>query len=198
MICARPKLPSSRPVSASGLPAFILTTLLALFPAFEARAQTEQASAGSNVSENGPDPRHSYDIVMNFGTLLPSRNGLTESVPGWGMRAAAPTSKGIFEAGFYSGIGNGTIYRSATIDYRMDLIADLVVAHFLLGFHGDQFSSETASSRYAGGWHYGGGVTQYLAGPFLFRFDFRHRFSPGQCVEITVGLTYRFGNANGS
>ncbi len=151
-----------------------------------------------NTSELGPDPRRSYDINISFGTLLPSRNGLGEGIPGWVFRASVPTLTGVFEGGLFSGIGNGIVYRSATVDYRMDLLIDPVTAHFLIGFHGDQFTAETASSRFAGGWHYGGGVTQYLAGPLFFRFDFRHRFSPGQGVEITLGLVYRFGRGEGS
>jgi hypothetical protein len=147
-----------------------------------------------NSAELGPDPRRSYDLNISFGTLFPSKNGLREGVPGWILRASVPTLTGVFEAGLFSGIGNGIVYRSASLDYRMDLILDPVAAHFLIGFHGDQFSAETASSRFAGGWHYGGGITQFLAGPLLFRFDFRHRYSPGQAVEITLGLVYRLGS----
>jgi len=151
-----------------------------------------------NSSELGPDPRRSYDLSISLGTLLPNKNGLREGVPGWILRASVPTRTGIVEAGLFSGIGNGIVYRSASLDYRMDLLLDPVAAHFLIGFHGDQFSAETASSRFAGGWHYGGGVTQFLVGPLLFRFDFRHRFSPGQAVEVTLGLVYRLGSDLGN
>lgn len=158
-------------------------------PAPFAAAQTESGS--------GLDARRSRDFFVFAGTLLPSRNGLLESVPGWGLRVSQPSAKGVFEIGFFSGIGNGIVYRSAMLDYRMDLLVESVSAHFLLGFHGDQFSSQTASSRFAGGWHYGGGITMDVAGPILLRFDFRHRFSPGQEVEVMLGIVWRLSLEGG-
>ncbi len=137
-----------------------------------------------------------YEAGLDFGTLIPSRNGLMEMVPGWGLRAGIPTGKGYFEVHAFSGIGNGIVYRSAVVDFRLDVAIETINSHFLLGFHGDQYDQATppASSRFAGGWHYGGGISQPIAGPVLARFDFRHRFSPGQVVEITLGLTYRFSS----
>lgn len=141
------------------------------------------------------DPRNSYDLNLNFGTMISANTGLNDDVPGWGLRYSIPTSKGIFEIGGFSGIGHGITYRSATFDYRMDVVLETIASHFLLGFHGDQFEATSptlASSKFSGGWHYGGGVTQVISGPMLFRFDFRHRFSPGQAIEVTIGFTYRY------
>lgn len=159
-----------------------LVLLAGLTAAVPAAAQTERS---------GVDPRNARDFFLSAGTLLPSKSGLLESVPGWSLRISQPTGKGVFEVGFFSGLGNGIVYRSGMLDYRMDLSIETVSAHFLIGLHGDQFSSEAASNRFAGGWHYGGGITLELAGPILLRFDFRHRFSPGQEVEVMLGMVWR-------
>jgi hypothetical protein len=147
-------------------------------------------------SGSSRDPRTSNDIFLNFGTLLPSRNGLTESVPGWGLRYSKPTSKGLFEFGAFSGIGNSIVYRSGSADYRLDFSLEGLNAIFLLGVHVDQYRSDTVSSRIGGGWHYGGGFTTEIGGPFLLRFDFRQRFSPGTSVEVMVGFVLRTGSGS--
>jgi hypothetical protein len=155
------------------------------------RAWSQETDAQKSL----PDPRYSYDFAIFGGSILPSRMGLTETVPGWGMRLSYPGEKGVFEGGVFSGIGHGIIYRSATLDYRMDIPIESLQAHFLLGVHADQYDSTSpviAASRLSGGWHYGGGVSQYLGGPMYMRFDFRHRFSPGQILEVTLGLVYRW------
>lgn len=156
-----------------------------------------QSPSDSNGTAGALDPRNSYDVNIHFGTLLPSRIGLLETVPGWGIRLSAPTGKGTFEASGFSGIGNGIIYKTAALDYRMDVAIETISAHFVLGLHIDQYEAENAASRFSGGWHYGGGITQLIAGPVFGRFDFRHRFSPGQVLEVTLGLTYRFAVGGG-
>lgn len=137
--------------------------------------------------------QESAEVGLGFGSLLPARNGLKETVPGWAIRGGLPTSLGFFEAQYYNGIGYGIIYRSVTIDYRADIYVDPILAHFLLGFHIDQYEQATPEipRKFAGGWHYGGGITQLIAGPVSARFDFRHRFGPGHVVEVLLGLTYR-------
>lgn len=170
--------------------AWVLLLVLDLFPT----AALAQQNPGGELSA-----KNAYDIGVDFGTLLPSRIGLLEMVPGWGFRVGLPTGKGVFEPNVFTGIGNGIIYRSFSIDYRLDLNIEGIGAHFLLGMHADQFdqASPPVSNKFAGGWHYGGGISQQIAGPAFARFDFRHRFSPGQVVEITVGFTYRFAAGGG-
>jgi hypothetical protein len=158
-----------------------------------AAAATSSTAVAQNYSDSlGPSPKNAYDVVISFGSLLPSRNGLREMIPGWGLRVATPTQRGTFETGLVSAIGNGIVYRSAMIDFRLDSFLDWISTFFILGFHGDQFESTRVSSSFTGGWHYGGGASLYIAGPLLLRFDFRHRFSPGQNLEVTLGLTWRF------
>ncbi len=139
------------------------------------------------------ETRGTAELGFAFGPLLPARNGLMELVPGWAVRGGLPSSLGFFEGEFYNGIGNGIVYRSAVVDYRLDLAVEPLLVHFLIGFHLDQYEQSTPEipRRFAGGWHYGGGLTQWIAGPLDARFDFRHRFGPGQVVEVLVGLTYR-------
>lgn len=153
------------------------------------QAFSQATGAASAQSE----AKNSYDLGIDFGTIIPSRNGLDELVPGWGFRGSYPTSKGTFEANMFNGIGNGIVYRTIGADFRMDIVVENIYAHVLLGGHMDQYdqASPPESKRFAGGWHYGGGVSQHIGGPLLMRFDFRHRFSPGQVVEITLGFTYR-------
>lgn len=175
----------------------IAALLLALAIVINAQGACAQTTPSSSPSL--PDPKNCYDYGFQLGTLLPANFGVREMVPGWGARTAVPTKSGVFEGSVFSGLGNGIMYRTVTIDYRLDLELEGISSHFLLGFHADQYSTESpipASSRFSGGWHYGGGVTQWLAGPIYARFDFRHRFSPGQIVEVTVGLIYRLPSAN--
>lgn len=160
-----------------------------LFSISQALAQTEPTDTTPQI-----DPRHAYDFNIAFGTLISAQTGLNDDVPTWGLKTSLPTSKGVVELGVLSGIGHGIVYRSGSIDYRMDLKVEFITAHVLLGLHGDQYQTDTpavVNVPYAGGWHYGGGITIPLSGPLLFRFDFRHRFSPGQAIDLMLGLTFR-------
>ena len=162
-----------------------IASLLALGVSADAWGQQSTAAPGG-------DPRKSYDFGVQAGSLLPSRiAGISEIVPGWAMRASAPSSKGVFEASLYLGRGQGIQYNTTSIDYRLDIASELIRAHAILGLHADFFSSEARPSTFSGGWHYGGGITEPIAGRLLFRADFQHRFSPGQSVLILLGFVYR-------
>ena len=159
-----------------------------------------QESFAQSENENGPpDSRTSYEFGVHFGTLLSQRIGVTEPVPGWALKAGMPTLSGVFEAGIYLGNGNGISYRSASFDYRLPFEFDVITGHVLLGVHADQYATDfprPASSKFSGGWHYGGGVSQHIVGPVLLRADFRHRFGPGISLEATLGLSIRFAAGN--
>lgn len=168
--------------------AYLLPCSLLLFSSAKSQAQSNSTGSGN-----------AYEFNINFGTMISARIGIDETVPGWGLRTSIPTSKGIFEVGGFSGIGNGAIYRSAAFDYRMDVLLETIASHFLLGFHADQYEASTpspVSSKFSGGWHYGGGVIMPITGPVSIRFDFRHRFSPGQALEVTLGFSYKLTEFN--
>jgi hypothetical protein len=154
--------------------------------------------AMSQTSDGPMNPRTSYDLAALTGTFLPSRiRGVRELVPGWGLRASAPTRQGVFEISAYTGRASGQIYNSLGLSYRLDIdVLDVVPAHFMIGLHSDNYegvyrNGTPTGPKFGGGWHYGGGLSQSLAGPFLLRGDFRSRFGPGQSLEITASLVYR-------
>lgn len=158
----------------------------------QALAQPAPAAAAGGAKLNGPDPRTSYDFGVHVGPLLPHKvPGITEVVNGWGLRAAVPTPKGVFEPEFYFGRSDGVKYNSASLDYRLDIINEFLPVHFLVGMHFDTYTPANGVDRYAGGWHYGGGTAMQMAGPMFFRFDFKQRFSPGDSVYVSVSLLYR-------
>lgn len=141
---------------------------------------------------NCREPRTSaIEIGVGFGPLLPSRIGKVREIQNtWGLRAGTQTAKGFFEADWAHGRNDGIVYNTFGFDYRLSLSApssetqtgdDELPVHFLLGFHMDHFKGlDEESFRTSGGWHYGGGVRLPLGGidsPFLFRAEFRHRFS---------------------
>lgn len=142
---------------------------------------------------------NSYELGIHGGPLLPNRvAGVTEILSMVGVRAAAPTDKGMFELDFITGRGLGVVYHSASFDYRLDIVNDYRPVFFLLGGHVDSFEPLERSQRIAFGWHYGGGITEKIAGPIHFRADFRHRFGPGSELYIGVGILYRFPSSASS
>jgi len=156
------------------------------------------ANSGAATTSEQLDPNKSYDVGFMLGTLIPRSDGLTNLIPGWGLRGSMPTDKGIFELSGFSGIGNGIVYRTGAVDFRLDFPVETIAAHFLLGLHADQYSQidPAVSKSFAGGWHYGGGFTAQIIGPTFFRFEFRQRFGPGQVVEVTTSIVYRFPAGN--
>lgn len=142
--------------------------------------------------------RNAYQFGISGTTFLPSRiAGVYEIVPGWRLSATTPTTRGVFETSAMLGRGRGIDYKSFAFGYRLDIPVDALQAFFLFGLHADVFESEYRSRAFSGGWHYGGGMNLLISGPLYLRADFRHRFSPGQAVEIGVGLIYRLSAGGG-
>lgn len=156
------------------------------------------------------------EIGIGFGPLLPSRIPKVREIQNtWGVRLGTKTAKGFFELDWVHGRNDGIVYNAFGLDYRLSLHAesdgdggadsggesgqmeDLPV-HFLLGFHMDYFKGLGEESfRTSGGWHYGGGLQLPIGGPkspFLFRTDFRHRFSPGSSLIVLVGFSFLTGS----
>ncbi len=179
----------------------LLILLFILLGAGRAVAQSQSVvtEKDSEVAKAGPnDPNNSYDIGLHFGPLLPNRiSKVRDIIPGWGVRLAAPTAKGIFELELYHGQGSGIVYRTASFDYRLDIPNPYLPTHFILGMHADLYSPPNLDSRYAGGWHYGGGITEEIAGPLLLRADFKYRYGPGESLYVGVGLLYRIQSGSG-
>ena len=166
----------------------ILSSFLLCLPAVAQTNNQDTAVSPSQIA------KHSLDLEADFGTLVPSHDGLSDIVPGWGLRAAIPANKGIFEVSAFLARGNGIIYRTGAVDYRMDIDFEQASAHFLLGLHADQYFQgppNDDNKSFAGGWHFGGGVTLPVGGPLLVRSDFRYRIGPGTVLEVTVGVVYR-------
>lgn len=134
------------------------------------------------------------EASVGFGPFLPSRiAGVREILNGWALRGSFPTNKGTFETLAFNGRGEGLNYNTFLVSYRINMRNDFGHAHFLLGLHGDYFTSldvygEVAPYRPSGGWHYGGGGRVQVSGPVFFRFDFIHRFSPGQSLLVLLGF----------
>jgi hypothetical protein len=151
-----------------------------------------QGRAAEN-DENG------FEVALHAGPLLPSRIAyVREIVQGWGARVSVPTAKGIFELENFHARGDGIVYNTVSMDYRLDIKNDYLPTHFLLGFHGDYFHGPNRDWVPAGGWHFGGGVSEKIAGPVFFRTDFKYRFSPGTSLYVGVGITYRFSSGGGN
>ncbi len=143
------------------------------------------------AQENDERP---IEASVGFGPFLPSRiAGVREILNGWALRGSFPTNKGTFETLAFNGRGEGLNYNTFLVSYRVNMRNDFGHAHFLLGLHGDYFTSldvynEVTAYRPSGGWHYGGGGRVQVSGPVFFRFDFIHRFSPGQSLLVLLGL----------
>jgi PAT family beta-lactamase induction signal transducer AmpG len=151
--------------------------------------------------------RAQTEIGIGFGPLLPSRIPKVREIQNtWGVRLGTKTGKGFFEADWVHGRNDGIIYNAFGLDYRLSMQAEPggdsgeaegLPVHFLLGFHMDYFKGlDQDSFRTSGGWHYGGGLQLPIGGPdspFLFRSDFRHRFSPGSSLIVLVGFSYLTG-----
>jgi len=147
------------------------------------------------------------EIGIGFGPLLPSRIPKVREIQNtWGVRLGTKTAKGFFEVDWVHGRNDGIVYNAFGLDYRLSLQAepggdsgeaDGLPVHFLLGFHMDYFKGlDQDSFRTSGGWHYGGGIHLPIGGPdspFLFRTDFRHRFSPGSSLVVLVGFSFLTG-----
>lgn len=152
------------------------------------------------------------EFGIGFGPLLPSRIAKVREIQNtWGVRLGTRTAKGFFEVDWVHGRNDGIVYNAFGLDYRLSLQAEPggdssealgLPVHFLLGFHVDHFQGlDQDSFRTSGGWHYGGGLQIPIGGPdspFLFRSDFRHRFSPGSSLIVLVGFSFLTGTGANS
>lgn len=157
----------------------------------------------------GPQPASAQsEFGIGFGPLLPSRIPKVREIQNtWGMKYGTQTAKGFFEVDWAHGRNDGIVYNAFGLDYRMPLstenetVSGVLPVHFLLGFHMDYFKGlDEDSFRTSGGWHYGGGIRLPLGGkesPFLFRTDFRHRFSPGSSLIVQVGFVIQTDSSEG-
>lgn len=182
------QLPSG--LSPGRLAALALIGALA-FPT-AAHAQAPAAAAASDTAGGA-----SYEIGIGLGPMLPSRiPGVREVMNGWALRGSMYTSKGVFELEWYNAVGNGALYNSNSLDYRLDIdsaeISKLIPVHFLLGLHVDYYKQTDAGYKIAGGWHYGGGMKFPLTQRVFVRSEFKQRFSPGNSLIILVGFSMVF------
>jgi opacity protein-like surface antigen len=184
---------------AISIPASILAMSAVVFTPSTALAQSRGATGGqSGVADEADLAASSWELGVHAGPLLPSRIPyVREIVQGWGGRVAIPTAKGVFEIDNVHARGSGIVYNTLSLDYRADIKNDYLPTHFLIGFHGDYFHGPERGFTYAGGWHFGGGLTEKLAGPVYFRTDFKYRFSPGTSLYVGIGVSYRFGSGKG-
>lgn len=164
----------------------MLQFVITLFIAFSVFPLAVHAQLGSSSST-------SWEIGLQAGSLLPNRiRGVREIVPGWAPSVAIPTRAGTVQIGGFFGRGNGIVYNALSFDYRIELLLEGLPLHFLLGMHADEYEGLYGKSKILGGWHFGGGTTQAIAGPISLRGDFRSRYGPGRSLEILVGLVYGF------
>lgn len=157
------------------------------------------SSPPAGAQEIGAPPAEkSYLLHLHGDTFLASRvSGVTEIVPGWGPGVSIPTGKGQFMIDSFLGKGSGIEYKSLLADYRVNITNDVIPVHFLLGVHTDTWTGVSGEAKVSGGWHFGGGITFPIAGPFFLESDFRYRFSPGTSLLIGVGLTYVLSSGSG-
>ncbi|MDZ4082457.1 MAG: MFS transporter [Bdellovibrionales bacterium] len=171
-----------------------------------AAAVTVIVSLFSGIGLFAGEARAQSEVGIGFGPLLPSRIPKVREIQNtWGVRYGTQTAKGFFEIDWAHGRNDGIVYNAFGLDYRLamnsedDQAADLPV-HFLLGFHIDHFKGlEEEAFRTSGGWHYGGGLRLPIGGPdspFMFRTDFRHRFSPGSSLIVLVGFSFKTGTSD--
>ncbi|MES2962319.1 MAG: MFS transporter [Bdellovibrionota bacterium] len=146
----------------------------------------------AQAQESGASTDKSYLFHLHGDTFLASKvSGVTEIVPGWGPGISIPTNKGLFMIDTFIGKGSGIEYKSLLADYRVNVVNDVIPVQFLIGFHTDTWTPPGSSTpKFAGGWHFGGGIMMPLAGPFYLESEFRYRLSPGTSLLIGVGLTY--------
>ncbi|HVK62686.1 MAG TPA: MFS transporter [Bdellovibrionales bacterium] len=140
-----------------------------------------------------------YAFGIHGGPLLPRRMGkVREVMQGWGLRGTLPTSRGTFEVDSFFSRDEGTSYNSFALDYKFSVFADEIPAHFILGVHGDWYTPPELGSRFAGGWHFGGGFSQPISESVSLRGDFKYRIGPGQSLYVGIGVEVQFGNDAGS
>ena len=170
----------------------VLSFVLSILVSQAAFAQNKAVTTTSD-SKPGVNPIHAFAM-----TFLPSRvPGVTEVTPGWGLGLTLPTAKGTFELDSFLGRGDGATYQSVFADYRLDIPNEVMLVHFLMGFHTDFWAGPDGQSYISGGWQYGGGVLIPLGGPIFLRSDFKYRFSPGASLLILVGLNFVFPSGSG-
>lgn len=159
----------------SALPIYLIS-LSAFLPAWLATAQ--------EVSQ------HPVQLELSGGPFLPSRiPNVTEVLKGIDLRASFMTAKGWFEIDGYLAQGEGTVYRAASLDYRVDLANDVFPAFVLLGLNADFFQTSDSIEHFAAGWNFGGGCFQPLTHSLSLREDFRYRAGPGRSLMVLLGLS---------
>ena len=143
------------------------------------------------------------EVGVAFGPFLPSQlPGVSEVINGAAARAGMSTGPGIFEFEVYTAHGEAVDYISLSFDYLFEIGKDLVpeIPVFVLaGLNRDSYKPSTSDDfRQGGGFHYGAGAKIPLGSaksPLQMRFDFKHRFGPGNSLIALLGLSFEFGNS---
>lgn len=135
---------------------------------------------------------NSYELSVTAGPFLPYAIPRTrEILKGWDLRATVPTGKGSLEVDGFFANAEGVDYKTIGLDYRIDLPNDVFPAYFSFGLNADFFTPTDGLARYAGGWHFGGGLFQPLTDAISLREDLRYRYGPGQSVLLLIGFSFR-------
>jgi hypothetical protein len=170
----------------------ILIFLLCLSPlAAWAQDQGKEDLTGKNEK---------YEAGFQLGNLLPHEiNGVTEILGVGGVRAGYRLSPFTYaEASFITGNGNGVQWKNGSVDVRMDIPVENLVGFAYIGADGVNYTDNTGGNSTVFGGHVGGGIQALLTGHLWFRGDMAFGFSPGQTLFIGFGLTFRFGEAQGT
>ena len=135
------------------------------------------------------------------GALVANIPGVDTTLSMVGLRAVWSNPYGNFEGGFFTGNGKGNVnYNIIDLNYRLDFPLAGMKAFALVGGHGDFYKESEdagAASKFANGWHIGGGMIFDITQSFGLRGDFEWRFGPGTSLFTGISVIFRFAGGGG-
>ncbi|MCB9025029.1 MAG: hypothetical protein H6625_01820 [Bdellovibrionaceae bacterium] len=142
-----------------------------------------------------------YEMGGQMGNLLPfGISGVRDNYPLVGILYSHPTVYGNLEYILSSAKAKGVSWYEGLLSLRIDYtVYDFFSGYFRLGAQGVHYQgdySETGNNNFetSYGSHFGFGSYFQMAGPYWGRVDFKFGFGPGNTLNITAGIIYRWGS----
>lgn len=159
----------------------------------------EEANTLSEEIINYADSTY-FELGGQLGSLLPfGVGGVKETYPLTGFLFSHPTPYGNLEYLFNAAQAKGVTWQEALLSLRIDFnVYDFFSGYFRLGAQATRFQRASTEDGTAFdfvtrfGSHFGFGSYLQMAGPYWGRVDFKFGFGPGNTLNVTAGLVYRW------
>ena len=160
--------------------AFIIAIFCAASPGFAQQPQ------------NPGEEKYGFEWGAHTGPLLPNQfEGVTEIMPGWGVRVGFPNRKAYIEVGGFAARAYGVSIYNGSISYRGDVTVETLTGIFYIGLDAYHITPAEQTGHLDGGGHIGAGLMTVISDVAWFRADMKLNINPGTALYIGFGLHFR-------